>query len=47
MTKGDMGSYHEDGQWKSRVEGNSRASNVHDTQGSGAQQSEGPQSDRH
>lgn len=31
MAKGDVDTYFEDGQWKNKVEGNSRASNVHDT----------------
>lgn len=31
MSKGDIETYHEDGQWKNRAQGNSRASNVHDT----------------
>lgn len=26
---GDVETYHEDGQWKNKVEGNSRASNTH------------------
>ena len=30
MAKGDVDTYYEDGQWKNRVEGNSRASNVHE-----------------
>lgn len=30
MTKGDVDTYYEDGQWKNKVEGNTRASNVHD-----------------
>lgn len=30
MAKGDVDTYFEDGQWKNKVEGNSRASNVHD-----------------
>ncbi|GAB4076369.1 DUF2188 domain-containing protein [Nostocoides australiense] len=31
MSKGDIETYHEDGQWKNRAQGNSRASNFHDT----------------
>lgn len=31
MPKGDIETYHEDGQWKNKVEGSSRAANVHDT----------------
>ncbi|KAB1909245.1 DUF2188 domain-containing protein [Micromonospora sp. AMSO31t] len=31
MAKGDIDTYHEDGQWKNRPEGNQRASTVHDT----------------
>jgi len=31
MAKGDIDTYYDDGQWKNKVEGNSRASNVHDT----------------
>lgn len=31
MAKGDIDTYFEDGQWKNKVEGNSRASNVHST----------------
>ncbi|MCM3516246.1 DUF2188 domain-containing protein [Nocardioides sp. P86] len=31
MAKGDVDTYYEDGQWKNKVEGNSRASSVHDT----------------
>lgn len=31
MVKGDIETYHEDGQWKNRPQGNDRASNVHDT----------------
>ncbi len=31
MAKGDVDTYFDDGQWKNKVEGNSRASNVHDT----------------
>lgn len=30
MAKGDVDTYYEDGQWKNKIEGNSRASNVHD-----------------
>ena len=30
MAKGDVDTYYEDGVWKNKVEGNSRASNVHD-----------------
>lgn len=31
MSKGDIETYYEDGQWKNRAQGNSRASNVHGT----------------
>lgn len=31
MSKGDVETYYEDGQWKNRPQGNSRASSVHDT----------------
>lgn len=31
MAKGDIETYYEDGQWKNRPQGNSRASNVADT----------------
>lgn len=31
MAKGDIDTYHEDGQWKNKVEGNQRASSTHDT----------------
>jgi hypothetical protein len=31
MAKGDIETYHEDGQWKNRPQGNSRASNTHST----------------
>lgn len=31
MAKGDISTYHEDGQWKNKVEGSSRAANVHET----------------
>ncbi|MGW4842771.1 DUF2188 domain-containing protein [Nocardia brasiliensis] len=31
MAKGDIETYYEDGIWKNRPEGNSRASNTHDT----------------
>lgn len=31
MTKGDIETYYEDGQWKNKVQGSSRAANVHDT----------------
>ena len=31
MAKGDIETYHEDGQWKNRPEGSSRASNTADT----------------
>lgn len=31
MAAGDIETYHEDGQWKNRPQGNDRASNVHDT----------------
>lgn len=30
MTKGDIETYYDDGEWKNRAEGNSRASNVYD-----------------
>jgi hypothetical protein len=30
MAKGDIETYYEDGQWKNRPQGNSRASNIHD-----------------
>ncbi|MEU4678625.1 DUF2188 domain-containing protein [Micromonospora sp. NPDC023737] len=29
MSKGDIETYHEDGQWKNRPEGNQRASSTH------------------
>ncbi|MDN4173931.1 DUF2188 domain-containing protein [Nocardioides sp. SOB77] len=31
MAKGDISTYHEDGQWKNKVEGSSRAANTHST----------------
>lgn len=31
MAKGDVETYHEDGRWKNKVEGNDRASNTADT----------------
>lgn len=31
MARGDIETYHEDGQWKNRPQGNDRASNVHAT----------------
>jgi hypothetical protein len=31
MTKGDIETYHEDGQWKNRVQGSTRAANTHET----------------
>jgi hypothetical protein len=31
MAQGDVETYHENGQWKNRPEGNQRASSVHDT----------------
>lgn len=31
MSKGNIETYYENGQWKNRAQGNSRASNVHDT----------------
>jgi hypothetical protein len=31
MPTGDVETYHEDGQWKNRPEGNERASSTHDT----------------
>jgi hypothetical protein len=31
MAKGDIETYHEDGQWKNRPQGNDRASNTHGT----------------
>lgn len=34
MPKGDIETYYEDGQWKNKVEGSSRAANTHDTKGS-------------
>lgn len=30
MASGDVDTCYEDGQWKNKIEGNSRASNVHD-----------------
>ncbi|MCX4471813.1 hypothetical protein C5N14_20860 [Micromonospora sp. MW-13] len=30
MVKGDIDTYHEDGQWKTRPEGNQQASSTHD-----------------
>jgi Uncharacterized protein conserved in bacteria (DUF2188) len=30
MPKGDVETYYEDGQWKNKIEGNERASNVHE-----------------
>lgn len=30
MATGDVDTYYEDGQWKNKIEGHSRASNVHD-----------------
>lgn len=30
MAKGDIETYHEDGQWKNRAQGNTRASNTFD-----------------
>lgn len=30
MTKGDIETYYEDGQWKNRVQGSTRAASVHD-----------------
>ncbi|HEX6343858.1 DUF2188 domain-containing protein [Umezawaea sp.] len=29
--QGDIDTYHENGQWKNKVEGNTQASNTHDT----------------
>ncbi|NBE79977.1 DUF2188 domain-containing protein [Micromonospora rubida] len=31
MVKGDIDTYQEDGQWKTRAEGNQQASSTHDT----------------
>lgn len=31
MSKGDIETYHQDGQWKNRVQGNQRASGVYGT----------------
>jgi Uncharacterized protein conserved in bacteria (DUF2188) len=31
MAKGDIETYYEDGQWKNRPQGNTRASSTHDT----------------
>jgi hypothetical protein len=31
MPKGDIETYHEDGKWKNKVEGSSRAASTHDT----------------
>jgi Uncharacterized protein conserved in bacteria (DUF2188) len=31
MAKGDIETYHEDGEWKNRPQGNDRASHVHGT----------------
>jgi hypothetical protein len=31
MAKGDVDTYHEDGRWKNRPEGNQQASSTHDT----------------
>lgn len=31
MVKGDIETYYEDGKWKNRPQGNTQASNVHDT----------------
>jgi hypothetical protein len=31
MPTGDIETYHEDGQWKNKVEGSGRAANVHQT----------------
>jgi len=31
MAKGDIETYHEDGQWKNRPQGNDRASSTHET----------------
>lgn len=31
MASGDIETYHEDGRWKNRPQGNQRASNSHDT----------------
>ncbi len=31
MSKGDIETYYEDGKWKNRPQGNTRASNTHDT----------------
>jgi hypothetical protein len=39
MAKGDIETYHENGKWKNKVAGSSRAANSHDTKG--AAQSKG------
>jgi Uncharacterized protein conserved in bacteria (DUF2188) len=31
MPTGDVETYHEDGQWKNKIEGSTRAANVHET----------------
>jgi uncharacterized protein DUF2188 len=31
MPRGDVETYYEDGKWKNKIEGNERASNVHET----------------
>lgn len=31
MAKGDIDTFHENGQWKNKPQGNQRASNVHET----------------
>jgi hypothetical protein len=31
MPEGDVDTYHEDGKWKNKVEGNTRASSTHET----------------
>ncbi|MEV6377393.1 DUF2188 domain-containing protein [Micromonospora musae] len=36
MSKGDVETYQEDGQWKNRPEGNERASSTHDTKAEAA-----------
>ena len=36
--RGDIETYHEAGQWKNKVEGNSQASSVHDTKAEAVKQ---------
>lgn len=38
MPKGDVQTYHENGKWKNKVEGNSRASNTHATKDAAARE---------